>query len=120
VHADPTILAQGICQLERVELNIRIAMCESFDHGGHYIFATTLTRRYPVADIEDVLPVLGGQVFVGRFGLMCEEATVSMLPDSSQAGQAGSCEELTDNVVEYILLGPKHDGRGSEGEIRSQ
>jgi hypothetical protein len=45
-------------------------MRQSLDHGGHDILAAAFAGRNSVADIEDVFPVLGSEVFVRRFG--CE------------------------------------------------
>ena len=47
-------------------------MRQPFDHTRHGILCATIFRRNLVADIHNILPVLGGEILVGRLG--CEGA----------------------------------------------
>ena len=43
-------------------------MRQPLDHTRHSILSTTIFRRHLVADIHNILPVLGGEILVGRLG----------------------------------------------------
>jgi hypothetical protein len=43
-------------------------MRQPLDQTRHDIFTTTVFRCYFVADVQDILPILGGQILVGRLG----------------------------------------------------
>lgn len=58
-----------------------------------------LQAPFPIS-YEYIFPIFRGQVFVRRFGW------VSVSTDDAE--RSGRRERLTDDVVESILLGPKH------------
>jgi hypothetical protein len=53
-------------------------MRQPLDHTRHGILGTTILRRHLVADIHNILPILGGEILVGRFG--CENLESVALP----------------------------------------
>lgn len=68
VHSDTAVLGQSVAKLQGIKLYIRISMGESLDHGGDDIFAARVAGTDFITDVKDELPILGGEVFVGRFG----------------------------------------------------
>jgi hypothetical protein len=67
VHGYATVLRQRICEFDGVQLDVGIAMRQPLYHGGDCLLGTSIAAADFVADIEDIFPVLGGQVLVGCF-----------------------------------------------------
>ena len=68
MSVDATVLRQSVGELEGVQLDVCIPMCQSLDHGRDHIFTSRVTGSDFVAYIEDEFPVLGGQILVSRLG----------------------------------------------------
>lgn len=52
-------------------------MRQSLDHAGHDILAAILFTVYFITNIHNILPVLGGEVLVGR--LSYEDSRISTI-----------------------------------------
>ena len=53
-------------------------MRQPLDHTRHGILGTTIFRRHLVADIHNILPVLGGEILVGRLGCDGSESVAAL------------------------------------------
>jgi hypothetical protein len=88
-------------------------MCQPLDHTRHGILGTTVLRCHLIADIHYVLPILGGEILVGRLGYMARKLVLiphATIQSSSSSRPKPSMVngELTDDIVEGVLLGAKH------------
>lgn len=97
MHLRTAILAQGICKLcqdsaycspsglkistyfQGIELYIRIAMRQPFDHARHGVFGTAVLGADLIADIHNIFPILRRQILVGR--LSYKSTALALLPE---------------------------------------
>ena len=79
-------------------------MRQSLDQACHGILAAALFRSYFVDHIHNILPVLRREVLVGCLGYRSSPSVFRIRTHSITGGIH------TDNIVERILLSPKHDG----------
>lgn len=79
-------------------------MRQSLDQACHGILAAILFRSYFIDHIHNVLPVLRREVLVGCLGYRSSPSVFRIRTPAITGGIH------TNDVVERILLGPKHDG----------
>ena len=65
VQLRTAVLAQRIGELERVELDVRVAVGQAFDQGGYGLSWAGGRCAYAVADVEDERPVFVYEVVGG-------------------------------------------------------
>lgn len=63
-----------VAYLQSVQLHVRISMRQPLDHTRDGVLGAAILSRHLIADIHDVLPVLGGEVLVGRLGCTALES----------------------------------------------
>jgi hypothetical protein len=63
-----TVLRQGIGELERVQLDVGIAVGEALDQGSRDRLRACRRGGHAIAHIQDEGPVLRGQILVGCLG----------------------------------------------------
>lgn len=51
MHLDSAVLAEGVGELEGIELHVRISVCQPLDHGSHCIFGARVGRPDLITDI---------------------------------------------------------------------
>jgi hypothetical protein len=110
VQLNTAVLAQGVGKLERVELDIGVAVGEPLYQRLDGIFCARLRVLDLVADVEDQAPVFAREVLV--CSLDCEllahaPTCVSYTPTHSRYHFL-TRSSLTHDVVERILLRSEH------------
>ena len=88
VQLRTAVLAQRIGELERVELDVRVAVRQAFDEGGYGLGWAGGRGAYAVAYVEDERPVFVYKVVGGcldcRWGALASVSSCTM--SSSEVG----------------------------------
>lgn len=84
------VLRQSVGKFEGIELDVGVAMRQALDQGGRRLLGPGGVGRDAVADVEDVLPVLAGQVLIGGFDDCANEWSVDCIHETVPTGASGA------------------------------